>query len=282
MIAAAAVVVALIGGGALYMLKGRTAAPAPAAAAAAVPAAVQPVADDVPTEAGSGELRVESVPDGARVVLDGKEVGFTPLTLKNVPAGRHALVLEGDNGTLKRTVRVKADERTIARYEITSGFLSVTSRIPVEIFDGTRKLGSSDEGHILLPPGQYKVRLVNTKYGFREDAEFAIKAGEISTHAVNLPEGSLHITTEAGAEIFVEGELMGIAPLAAFRVPIGSREVLVRHADLGERRQSVEVVLGQPTELGVIFRENAAPTPQTPPRLAPLSMPPERRSLGGR
>ena len=131
-------------------------------------------------------------------------------------------MLEGDNGTLKRTVRVKADERTIARYEITSGFLSVTSRIPVEIFDGTRKLGSSDEGHILLPPGRYKVRLVNTRYGFREDAEFAIKAGEISTHSVNLPEGSLHITTEAGAEIFVEGELMGIAPLAAFRVPIGS------------------------------------------------------------
>ena len=222
---------------------------------------------------------MESIPDGARVVLNGKEVGFTPLTLKNVPAGRHALVLEGDAGTLKRTVRVQPNERTVARYEITAGFLSVTSRIPVEIFDGTRKLGSSEGGHILLTPGQYKVRLVNTKYGFREDAEFTIKAGEISTHAVNLPEGSLHVTTEAGAEIFVEGELMGIAPLAPFRVPIGSREVLVRHPDLGERRQSVEVVIGQPTELGVIFRENAAPTPQAPPRLAPLSMPPERRPL---
>ena len=148
----------------------------------------------------------------------GKEVGFTPLTLKGVPAGRHALVLAGDAGTLKRTVRVQADERTVARYEITAGFLSVTSRIPVEIFDGTKKLGSSDEGHILLAPGQYKVRLVNTHYGFREDAEFTIKAGEISTHAVTLPQGSLHITTEPGAEIFVEGELMGVAPLAAFRV----------------------------------------------------------------
>jgi hypothetical protein len=264
------------------MVKGRT-KPAPAQAAATpAPAPVPQAVDDVGAEAGAGELRVESVPDGARVVLDGKEVGFTPLTLKGVPAGRHALVLEGDAGTLKRTVRVQADERTVARYEITAGFLSVTSRIPVEIFDGTKKLGSSDEGHILLAPGQYKVRLVNTHYGFREDAEFTIKAGEISTHAVNLPEGSLHITTEAGAEIFVEGELMGVAPLAAFRVPIGSREVLVRHADLGERRQSVEVVSGQPTELSVIFRDNAAPTPQTPPRLAPLSMPPERRSLGGR
>ncbi len=282
MIAAAAVVVAVIAGGAFYMFKGKSEpAPAPAAATAAPAAVPQPV-EDLGGEAGSGELRIESVPDGARVVLDGKEVGFTPLALKGVPAGRHALVLEGDAGTLKRTVRVQADERTVARYEITAGFLSVTSRIPVEIFDGTKKLGSSDEGHILLAPGQYKVRLVNTHYGFREDAEFAIKAGEISTHAVTLPDGSLHITTEAGAEIFVDGEMMGVAPLAPFRVPIGAREVLVRHADLGERRQSVEVVSGQPTELSVVFRDNVAPTPQAPPKLAPLSMPPERRSLGGR
>ena len=94
-----------------------------------------------------------------------------------------------------------------------------------------------------------------------------------------LPEGSLHITTEPGAEILVEGELMGVAPLAAFRVPIGAREVLVRHPDLGERRQSVEVVQGQPVELSVIFREEAPATPKAPPRLAPLSMPPERRPL---
>jgi hypothetical protein len=280
MIAAAAAVVIVVGGvvafGVLKVGRGSTntkAAPAPA------PIAVPETIEETPAEAGTGELRVESVPDGARVVLDGREVGFTPLTLKDVPAGRHALILEGDSGTLRRTVRVQADERTVARYEITAGFLAVESRIPVEIFDGTRKLGASDGGHILLAPGQYKVRLVNTQYGYREDAEFTIKAGEISTHTVTLPQGSLHITTEPGAEIFVEGELMGIAPLAAFRVSIGAREVLVRHAELGERRQAVEIVQGQPVELSVIFRETASPTQKTPPRLAPLSMPPERRPL---
>ena len=112
-------------------------------------------------------------------------------------------------------------ERTIARYEITAGFLSVSSRIPLEIYDGNRKIGTSDEGHILLAPGQYNVRLVNSHYGFRQDAEFTIKPGEISTHPVTLPEGTLRITTEAGSEIFVEGEHVGIAPLAAIRVPIG-------------------------------------------------------------
>jgi hypothetical protein len=277
MVAAAAVV--LLAGGALAFFKfpgepktTKTAVTTPASAAGSE-------AETIPAGVATGELRVESVPDGARVVLDGREVGFTPLTLKDVAAGRHALILEGDSGTLRRTVRVQADERTVARYEITAGFLAVVSRIPVEIFDGNRKLGASDGGHILLAPGQHKVRLVNNRYGYREEVEFSIKPGEVSTHTVTLPEGSLHITTEPGAEIFVEGELMGVAPLAAFRVPIGAREVLVRHPDLSERRQSVDVVQGQPVELSVIFRETSPQPPQAPPRLAPLSMPPERRSL---
>jgi hypothetical protein len=236
------------------------------------------VPEATPAGAGTGELRVESVPDGARVVLDGHKVGLTPLTLKDIAAGRHELVLEGESGTLRRTVSVKANQPTVARYEITSGFLAVVSRIPVEIFDGTRKLGASDGGHIALAPGQYKVRLVNTQYGYRDEVEFTIKAGEVSTHTIALPEESLHITTDAGAEILVDGELMGVAPLAAFRVAIGAREVLVRHAELGERQQSVDVVQGQPVELSVVFRETA-PTPKAPPRLAPLSMPQERRPL---
>jgi hypothetical protein len=280
MIAAAVVgVIALVGGLAFGFLKGGTSSPATAATPAPAATAAPEVVEDSPSEAGgSGELRVESVPDGARVVLDGREAGFTPLTVKNLAAGRHALILEGESGTLRRTVRVQAGERTVARYEITAGFLSVSSRIPLEIFDGNRKIGKSDEGHILLAPGQYKVRLVNTHYGYRDDAEFAIKPGEITTHAVTLPQGSLRITTEAGAEVFVEGEAVGTAPVAAIQVPIGTREVLVRHPQFGERRQSVDIVLGQPVDLSVILRE--ANAPRTPPRLAPLSMPPDRRPLG--
>ena len=176
-------------------------------------------------------------------------------------------------------VRVQANERTVARYEIAGGFLAVVSRIPIEIFDGTRKLGVSNGGHILLSPGQYKLRLVNTQYGYRDEAEFTIKAGEVSTHTVALPEGSLHVTTDAGAEVLVDGKLMGVAPLAAFRVPIGAREVLVRHAELGERRQSVDVVQGQPVELSVIFKEAAPPTPARSPSAHTCRSP---RSRGSR
>ncbi|HEY7185314.1 MAG TPA: PEGA domain-containing protein, partial [Vicinamibacterales bacterium] len=245
------------------------------------PTADAPWVDSTKSGAASGpggELQVESTPAGARVLLDGKESGFTPLTLKDVPAGRHALVLEGESGTVRRTVRVQTGERTVARYEITAGFLSVFSRIPVEIYQGSRKIGVSGDKSILLAPGQYKVSLVNTHFRYSADAEFTIRPGEVTTHTVELPTGLLSVNTASGAEILVEGEKVGVAPIAPIPIPIGTREIIVRHPQLGERRQSVEVLAGnKPVELSVIFEGAAAP--RTPPKLAPLTMPvPERRS----
>src|SRR4029453_553332 len=260
MIPAAVVAVVAVGGALAFgVLKGhrQSAARTNTAAVAPVGTPVPQAVEDTPPAGGSGDLRVESVPDGARVMLDGREVGFTPVTLKSVAAGRHALILEGDSGTLRRTVRVQAGERTVARYEITAGFLSIASRIPVEIYDGNRKIGTSNDGHILLAPGPYKLQLVNTQYGYRDSAEFAIKPGEVSTLTANLPNGSLGITSEAGSEILVDGQRIGTAPLAPIQVPIVSHQVLARHPQFGERRQSVDVVRGQPVELSVILNETS-------------------------
>jgi hypothetical protein len=228
------------------------------------------------TNGPAGELRVESTPDGARVMLDGKDSGFTPLTLNNVPAGRHLLVLEGENGTVRRTVRVQAGERTIARYEITGGFIAITSKFPVEIYENNKRIAISTEGHISMAPGRHKVTLVNGRYSYRADVELTVKAGEITTHTVDVPMGVLVVNTAPGAEVFVDGERIGSAPLAPIPAAIGTREVLVRHVDRGERRQSVDVTPGKPIELNVLF-EGTSSGPRQQPKLAPLSMPPPRR-----
>src|SRR5688572_29387652 len=228
----------------------------------------------------TGELRIESTPDGARVTLDGKEAGFTPLTLNSVPAGRHLLVLEGENGTVRRTVRVQAGERTIARYEITGGFIAVTSTFPVEVYENNKRVGLSTEGHISMAPGRHKVTLVNGRYNYRAEVELAVKDREGTTQTVEIPNGVLIVNTAGGAEIFVDGERKRSAPLAPFTVPVGAREVLVRHVDLGERRQSIDVGPGKPVELSILFEGASKATPGAPrpqPKLAPLCMPPARR-----
>ncbi len=145
-----------------------------------------------------------------------------------------------------------------------------------EVYEGTKKIGVSSDGHIALTPGRHKVTLINGRFKYRTDVELNVKAGEITTHAVELPLGTLTVNTAPGAEIFVDGERMGSAPLAAFPAAIGGREVLVRHVDLGERRLTVDVVPGKATEVNILY-EGATGGPRAQPKLAPLSMPPERR-----
>jgi serine/threonine protein kinase len=50
----------------------------------------------VPPPAVAGRLLVRSTPAGARVVLDGRDVGETPLTLRNIPRGAHTVRIARD------------------------------------------------------------------------------------------------------------------------------------------------------------------------------------------
>ena len=60
----------------------------------------------------TGDLVVESRPSGAKVFLDNKLAGTTPLSLPHVPAGSHAVRIERDGyRRWSSSVRVVAAER---------------------------------------------------------------------------------------------------------------------------------------------------------------------------
>jgi hypothetical protein len=82
-------------------------APAPAAA---VPKATAPqaAAPPKPTAAATGSIYIDSRPQGARVFVDNKEVGVTPLTLSGQTAGSHEVRLElADHAPRSQTTTVK-------------------------------------------------------------------------------------------------------------------------------------------------------------------------------
>jgi serine/threonine protein kinase len=81
------------------------------------PLAARSPAPPVPAAAaGTGMLTVESRPAGARVLLDGKVIGTTPLTTQSVPAGVHAIRLELDGYRIwAGAVRVAANEQARVR-----------------------------------------------------------------------------------------------------------------------------------------------------------------------
>jgi hypothetical protein len=96
-----------------------TEAPEVPEAAPAARAATRPVAAPRPkSESLVGSVLVESRPPGARVVLDGKALGVTPLIVPDVRPGLHPLRLErAGYKTLVTSVVVKSGER--ARIAVT-------------------------------------------------------------------------------------------------------------------------------------------------------------------
>jgi hypothetical protein len=217
--------------------------------AAAPPAAPPPAAAPAKPARNVGRLLVESTPPGAAVFLDGKLRGESPLTLDDVPTGKHKLVLESDQGTVSRVVEIRPGRRTIANEVIMSGWLAVFSRIPLKVYVAGRQIGTTADGRLMLAPGRYDVTLVSEHYNYRESKTFEIQPGVATPHTVTLPTGTVHVSAPPGTEVWVEGEPVGQAPLGELQVPIGTREIVARHAEFGERRKTVEVRYGQTTEI---------------------------------
>jgi serine/threonine-protein kinase len=162
---------------------------------------------------------------------------------------------------------------------LTVGFLTIYSRIPLEISSGDRRIGTSDDGQMVLTAGSHDLALVNERFGFRSVVRIGVQPGENTAYTVPLPSGSLRVDTTAGAEVWVEGQHVGVAPIPEVPVQIGTREVVVKHPDLGERTESVEVTTGRTSSVTVVLPgRDGEPIPATVPRLAPLSMAPAPRT----
>ena len=131
-----------------------------------------------------GRLRVESTPSNARVFLNGIEIGRTPLVHETVVPGEHRLVLTAGAGTIRRAVTVRADRTTAVVEAMIPGWLAVFSRERLDVFVGGRRLGSTEDGHLMLPPGQYEIELANRPRGLRTTHRIAIEPGEVTAHNV--------------------------------------------------------------------------------------------------
>jgi hypothetical protein len=200
----------------------------------------------------TGTLKVTTTPDGARILLDGRYRGVSPLVIENVPAGTHTIVAEHASGTVRSSVDVAADATTEADVGIFSGWLAVFAPIEVRIFLGGRFLGTSLDGKLLVPPGHHEIEVVNTRLGYRETREVDIEPGRTTAVSIEAPNGTIAIEAPDGTEVSIDGKTVGVMPLDPVAAPIGMREVILRHPQLGQRRIAVSVGLNAPARVSLL------------------------------
>ena len=200
-----------------------------------------------------GKLQVDSTPSGAEAILDGKKYGQTPVTIPDLEAGLHTLVLKSTSGSITRKVTIKANQTTLLAEAIYSGWLAIFSPIPVKVMVDGRPVSLTDDGRVMTTPGRHTVEFSNEQFGYRATQSLDVQPGATTAHTLDLPMGTLRVRAPEGADVRVDGQPSTGIPSDGMPIAIGAHEVSAAHPDLGVRRASVDVKYGRVTDVTLHF-----------------------------
>ena len=209
---------------------------------------------------------IESPVPGDTVMVDGRPAGTTPLQLTVSSSTRairlvHAPAPEPPIGSTLTAAVVPAggDARALAAIEEAgtrqrSGGVRVSSPIELKVLEGERVLGSTADGPIVTSAGTHQLDLLNTALGYRVRQTVTIRAGVLTPLTITPPAGRLSINADPWAQVLIDDRPIGDTPVANVSVSLGEHEVIFRHPQLGERRETVIVRADVPTRVSTSFR----------------------------
>ncbi len=213
----------------------------------------------------TGSLFVRSEPAGAKVLVDNRPAGVTPITVLDLSPGSHTIsVTAADGSNAKQSVQVEAgatatlrlnldrpqvaEASTAAAAEPTNGWVLVDAPIELQVLQGGRSIGSSGR-RLALAPGSYDLQLRSADFSTAKRVE--VTAGRVARIEVNVPDGTVNLNAAPWAEVYLDGRSLGETPIANASVSPGTHEVIFRNPQFVELRQMVTVASGKATRLAV-------------------------------
>ena len=134
------------------------------------------------------------------------------------------------------------------------GWIAMAGELDVQLYEGGRLLGDSKIDRIMVPAGRHDLEFVNESIGYRGTRSVQVSPEKVTTVTLDPPKGTIAINALPWAEVWMDGAKIGETPIGNLAVAAGSHDVLFRHPELGERRQTVLVTLKTPLRLSVDMR----------------------------
>lgn len=282
-VAVAAVVVIVLGGGGFvayqkfgHLLPGRT-------AAAPVEPARPPEAAPAPKLAS---IKVESEPSGAEVLVNGKPVGMTPLSLGDLEPGDYTVQARREGfrpSELQVTCRAGGTEKVRLELKPLPGSVKISglqAGDKVALLAAGKQVRGAEARAAELEmkdvlPGEYQlvVERAGHEPGRAPVTVAADRVVEAAAPRMGEKPGSLSVeSTPPDAEIYVDGKASGKTPAVLKDVPPGTRRIKLVHPDRSDWEDQVDVKPGLQAEVKVLLPGGA--------RLIVELHPPDARATG--
>lgn len=203
----------------------------------------------------SGRLSVVTDPPGAVVSIDGRPRGTSPVTVADLTAHEHRVSVTANGGSAERTVAIAAGGTTSVMFSLpkvagpVAGWLSITSPFDVDVVEHDDVIGTSATTRIMLAAGRHDVVLANANLGYQAARTIEVTPGKTSAIRVEPPQVSVNVNARPWAEVILDGNSMGQTPLANMPVAVGPHEIVFRHPQFAERKQSIVVTAHGPNRI---------------------------------
>ena len=218
------------------------------------------------TAAGAtGGLRVQTEPSHLPVFVDGNGHGNSPVSIEQLQPGEHEVSVRTSSGVVRRSVTIQPRETLSLIVSstapppdptaVSAGWVSISAPIALQLREGGKVIGTSESDRLMLTAGDHDIEFANDALGFVARRTVHVTAGKTAATKVDLPTGALSINAQPWAEVWIDGERVGETPIGNLSRRIGSHEVVFRHPDLGERRETVVIAVGKPARIGVDLRK---------------------------
>ena len=202
-----------------------------------------------------GRVSVVTDPPGARVSVDGKARGTSPITVTDLTPADHKVTVTSDTGSAERTITVTAGGTASVMFSLArvsgpvGGWLAISAPFDVEVVEHDDVIGSGGTSKIMLAAGRHDITLLNRTLGYQEARKVDVTGGKTMSIKVDPPKVNISVNARPWADVSLDGASLGQTPISNLQVAVGTHEMVFRHPQLGERRQSVTVTVKGPNRI---------------------------------
>jgi tetratricopeptide (TPR) repeat protein len=207
-----------------------------------------------------GQLSIDSTPSNAKIFLNDKPKGTTPLTLDELSPGTYQLKLT------KEGYQDWQQEITIIANQVTRVSTNLKKLAPA--YGSIRVISEPEKAEVYLNdilkgntpltldklnPGTYNLKL--TKDGYQDYIQ-EVKVTTLTADVLSIPllivppkHGQLSVNSTPSAQVYLNNKAKGTTPLTMDNLEPGTYTLKINKEGYQDRKQEINIVAGETTQI---------------------------------